>query len=167
MKFHTHEYDYKGHNLASTAVTLYYSGVGHSPSLSIIYSWWCIEWVTLITPHACARGKTIGLSICCRRRRRRRRWHENRQISSSRHLCVLKLQGIGRYQWKTGFCVLRIAEHGSLALQIVHFSFSMPVVYRPHPLHVLMWLDCACSTSMQVRIAKSWSTYSYSSECTM
>ena len=32
--FHTHEYDYKGHNLA---VTLYYRGVGYSPSLSIIY----------------------------------------------------------------------------------------------------------------------------------
>ena len=35
-----------------------------------------------------------------------------------------------------------------------------------YPLHVLMWLDCACSTSMQVRVAKSWSAYmprSYSS----
>ena len=30
-----HEYDYKGQNLA---VTLYYTGVGHSPSLSIIYT---------------------------------------------------------------------------------------------------------------------------------
>ena len=29
------------------------------------------------------------------------------------------------------------SEHGSLVLQIVHFLFSMPVVYRPHPLHVL------------------------------
>ena len=36
--FHTHEYDYKGRNLASTAVILYHSGVGYSPSLSIIYS---------------------------------------------------------------------------------------------------------------------------------
>ena len=33
--------------------------------------------------------------------------------------------------------MLRIAEHGSLALQIVHFPFSMPAVNRPHPLHVL------------------------------
>ena len=40
------------------------------------------------------------------------------------------------------------------------FSFGMPVVYRPHPFHVLTWLDCACSTSMQVRVAKSWSAYS-------
>ena len=36
MKFRTHEYDYKGRNLASTAVTQYYSGVGYSPSLFII-----------------------------------------------------------------------------------------------------------------------------------
>ena len=34
-----------------------------------------------ITPRACARGKAIGLYVCCR--------HENRQISSSRRLCVL------------------------------------------------------------------------------
>ena len=41
--------------------------------------------VCIITPRACARGKAIGLSVCrCRRRR-----HENRQISSSRCLCVL------------------------------------------------------------------------------
>ena len=55
--------------------------------------------------------------------------------------------------------MLQIAEYGSLALQIVHFPFSMPVVYRLHPLHVLMWLDCACSATMQVRVAKSWSAY--------
>ena len=44
--------------------------------------------ITLIfTLHACARGKAIGLSIChCHHRRRR---HENRQIASSRRLCVL------------------------------------------------------------------------------
>ena len=36
MASHTLEYDYKGHDLALTAVTLYYTGVGHSPSLSII-----------------------------------------------------------------------------------------------------------------------------------
>ena len=34
----THEYDYKGRNLASTVVALYYNGVGYSPSLFIIYS---------------------------------------------------------------------------------------------------------------------------------
>ena len=41
---------------------------------------------TLITLRACARDKTISLSICliCRRCRCR---HENRQISRSRHLC--------------------------------------------------------------------------------
>ena len=30
VKFHTHEYDYKGHNLASTTVTQYHSGVGYT-----------------------------------------------------------------------------------------------------------------------------------------
>ena len=39
----------------------------------------------------------------------------------------------------------------------------MPVVYRLHPLHVLMWLNCTCLTSMQVRVVKLWSAYSYSS----
>ena len=42
----------------------------------------------IFTPRACARGEAIGLSVCrCRRCCRRR--HENRQISSSRRLCVL------------------------------------------------------------------------------
>ena len=41
---------------------------------------------------------------------------------------------------KTGFHMLRIAEKGLLALQIVYFLFGMSAVYRPHPLcwHVLM-----------------------------
>ena len=57
--------------------------------------------------------------------------HEKRQISRSTR--DVKLQQIQR---KTAFSTtLRIAEHGSQALQIVHFSFSrlMPVVYGPHP----------------------------------
>ena len=33
--------------------------------------------------------------------------------------------------------MLQIAERGSLVLQIVHFPFSMPVVYQLHPLNVL------------------------------
>ena len=33
IKNNMHEYDYKGHNLASAAVTLYHSGVGYSPFL--------------------------------------------------------------------------------------------------------------------------------------
>ena len=38
--------------------------------------------------------------------------------------------------------MLRIAANGLLVLQIVHFSFNMPVVYQPHPLYwyVLMHL---------------------------
>ena len=44
--------------------------------------------ILVITPRACARGKAIDLSVCrCRRCCRHR--HENRQISSSRRLCVL------------------------------------------------------------------------------
>ena len=81
----------------------------------VLYLIYCIPLnigTLVITPRACTRSKAIGLSICCCRRRRR---HENRQISSFRHY------------------MLRIAENGLLALQIVHFLFSMPVVYRPHP----------------------------------
>ena len=39
----------------------------------------------IFTPRTCACGKAISLSLCHRCRR-----HENRQISHSRHLCVLK-----------------------------------------------------------------------------
>ena len=85
----------------------------------------------IITPRACARGKAIGLSVCCCCHCRR---HKNRGISSSRCLCVLKAQPIGRYRWKTGLYALRISQKGLLVLQIVHFLFSMPVVYQPHPL---------------------------------
>ena len=41
--------------------------------------------IIIITLRACARGKAIGLSICCHHSCR----HENRQILRSRHLCVL------------------------------------------------------------------------------
>ena len=44
------------------------------------YAWFC---GFIITPHACARGKVIGLSVCCCRCRCR---HKNRQISRFRHL---------------------------------------------------------------------------------
>ena len=94
----------------------------------------------IITPRACARGKAIGLyglSVCrCRRCRCR---HENRQISclgicaSSKHI-----KPISRFWWKTGLYALRIAQKGLLVLQIVHFLFSMPVVYRPHPLFSML-----------------------------
>ena len=70
---------------------------------------------------------------------------------------------IGRYRRKTGFCALGIAEHGSLVLQIVHFFVQhvCRVPAPPIPYHVLTWLNCTCSTSMHVRVAKSWSAYSY------
>ena len=41
------------------------------------------------TPRACARGKAIGLYVCCCCCSCCCRRHENRQISSSRRLCVL------------------------------------------------------------------------------
>ena len=40
----------------------------------------------IFTPHACARGKAIGMYIC---RRRRRRPHENRLFGRSRPLSDL------------------------------------------------------------------------------
>ena len=80
---------------------------------------------------ACAAG--VKESVCRRRRRRRRRWHKNRWFRRSGHLCVLLQLRIGRYLRKTGCCTLEIAEDGLLALQIIRFLFSMPVVYRPHP----------------------------------
>ena len=44
----------------------------------------CSRFITIITPHACARGKIICLFVYrCHRR------HENHHISPSRHLCVL------------------------------------------------------------------------------
>ena len=75
--------------------------------------------------HAWARGNRC----VCRRCRC--------QISRSRHLYA---QRIGRYLWKTGFCTLRIAEHGSQMLQIVHIGFSMPVVNWLHPLCSMCFL---------------------------
>ena len=36
--------------------------------------------------------------------------------------------------WKTGFYAFQIAKNRLWARYIVHFLFSMPVVYRPHPL---------------------------------
>ena len=47
---------------------------------------------------------------------------------------------------------------------VCHLSLSLSsrkLPDRPYPFHVLTWFDCTCSTSMQVRVAKSWSAYSY------
>ena len=61
-----------------------------APGLEMVHLVWG-PWVlhyheAIFTPHTCARGKAIGfvcLSVVCECR------HKNRQISSSRHLCVL------------------------------------------------------------------------------
>ena len=88
--------------------------------------------ICLIIPRACARGGAVGLFVYRRCHYRRR---EGCQASRSGHLCRLWAQLIDKYRWKTGLYALRIAQKGLLMLQIVHFLFSMPVVYRPHPLH--------------------------------
>ena len=49
-------------------------------------------------------------------------------------VCYKHNQLVYRYRWKTGLYALRIAQKGLLVLQIVYFLFSMPGVYRPHPL---------------------------------
>lgn len=86
------------------------------------------EMRSILTLRACTRGGAAGLSVCRRRR------HENRQISSSGHLCVLWAQPIGRCRWGIAFCALWVAGGCLLALSIVHFRFGMPVVYWPRPL---------------------------------
>ena len=55
---------------------------------------------------------------------------------------------------KTGFYMLRTTEKILLALQIMHFLFSMPVVYHPYPLycHVLMRM---LKLSVEERVVKS------------
>ena len=62
---------------------------------------------------------------------------------------------------KIGFYALRIAKNGLLALQIVHFLFSMPVVYRLHPFHwhVLMrlrMLELSVGKGHQITPKVSW-----------
>ena len=94
------------------------------------YSHFSILFCPLL-PRAHAQG--VKQSVCRRRCCRRRRWHKNRWFRRSGHLCVLLQLRIGRYLRKTGCCTLEIAEDGLLALQIMRFLFSMPVVYRPHP----------------------------------
>ena len=100
--------------------------------------------VYVIIPQACAKGKAISfvclsVVVCCRHEITRS-WVLGICVCCNCH----KLVDIGK---KTGFCGLRIAEHGSLALQIVYFPFSMPVVYWLHLLHVVLtWLNCTCST---------------------
>ena len=62
--------------------------------------------------------------------------HENGQLWSFKHLCCNYHELHGRYQRKTGFCAcwtwLASATNSA-------FSFGMPVVYWPHPLHVVIW----------------------------
>ena len=44
--------------------------------------------------------------------------------------------------------MLQIAEHGSLVLQIVHFPFSMPVVYQLPP--TALHMPCADETRLRM-----------------
>ena len=78
----------------------------------------------IITPRTCARGKEIGF-VC----------HLSSVATKIARSPVLGICTCCNYHklvdisGKTCFCALGIAEHGSLALQIMHFLFSMPVVY--------------------------------------
>ena len=120
--------------------------------------WWAtsrpVQLISCITPCACVRGKVIS-SVCLSVITKITR-------SQALHICVCynyhELVDLGE---KLVFVHFELLNMAHLCYKIMHFSFSMPVVYRPHPLHVLIWLDWACSTSMQVRVAKSWSAYSY------
>ena len=81
----------------------------------------CPPVVVVVVGTKIARSRALGICGCCK---------HNQSVD------------IGG---KTGFYALRIAQKSLLALQIheiVHFLFSMPVVYRPHPLYwpVLMRL---------------------------
>ena len=106
------------------------------------YMWGCyipttvcssmIVWVTIFTPCTFARqGSKAVLSVIIKIAR-----------SQVLNICACcnyhKLVDIGEKL----ACVLWIAEHGSLALQIVYFPFSLPAVNRLDPLHVLTWLLC-------------------------
>ena len=70
-------------------------------------------WSEIITQHTCARGKAIGLSVDIVMRIAR-----SQVLGISACCNYHKLVDVSK---KTGFCALRIAEHGSLVLQIVHF----------------------------------------------
>ena len=98
-----------------------------------------LDWGGGLLPRAYEQGvkQSVCMSVvcCCRRR------HENRQISRSRHLCVLFAQPISRYRWKTGLYALRIAQKGLLVLQIVHFcSVCLWFIDHTHSFSMLMWL---------------------------
>ena len=60
--------------------------------------------------------------------------HENGQLWSFKHVCAVTTMNCMVDISEKLVSVL--AEHGSLALQIVLFC---PVVYWPHPLHVVIW----------------------------
>ena len=111
----------------------------------------------IITPYTCARG---NLSVVCR--------HKNRQIWVPGIYVFCNYHKLADISKKTGFCALRVAEYGSLVLQIVHFPFSMHVFYQLHPLHVLTLIQlrmfdldagkgCQIMKCIQVYLCMSWS----------
>ena len=69
----------------------------------------------IVTPHAFARAKAIGfVSVVCR----------HKVLAICAFCSYYRLESA-----KIGLCVHQIVNHGSLVLQIMHFLFSMPVVY--------------------------------------
>ena len=102
----------------------------------------------LITPRACARGKTIGF-VCCR--------HKNRQIWTSRHLSDSQAQRIRQNRRKTGFTVLRIVWHGARTSQIACFVGH---AYRPHiPQAMCFLLMRTTAKYMQVKVVNRHSDH--------
>ena len=115
----------------------------------------------LITPRACTRGKAIGfvcrlssvvttkiarsrvlgICACCN-------YNESVDIGEKLVSVCFELLNVAPWCYKS--CIFR-----SACLWFTNLTHSMYDVTR---------LDCACSTSVQVRVAKSWSAYSYTSE---
>ena len=109
-----------------------------------------MQCVTIITPHACARGKAIGFfclsSIVCRPKIPR---------SWILGICACcNYHGLVDSGEKLVSVCFKLLNMVHLALHIVHFPLSIPVVYRLHPPHVLTWLSCTCSTSCSMQVYK-------------
>ena len=69
----------------------------------------CLSVVVVVVVVVGARSRVLGIYVCCK---------HNQSVDIGEKLVYMH------------FKLLR----GLLVLQIVHFLFSMPVVYRPHPL---------------------------------
>ena len=105
--------------------------------------------ILIVTLHACARGKAIG--FC--------HWHENHQISISRHLSDSQAQRIHRNRQKTGFTVLQIVWHGPQMSQIACFVGH---AYRPHLQQAMCFLlMCTTACTAKYKVVKVVSRHTH------